>query len=330
MRAVLCRAHGHWRDMKVEDVPEPVRGPGEVRIAVRAAGVSAAAVLTVAGRHQNRSEPPFIPGTEAAGVVLEADPDSGLHEGDHVVAATSRGMFAEQAVVPADQVNRIPAALGFDGATLFPTIYPTAWMALAGEARIAEGETLLVHGAAGASGLAAVQVGRALGARVIATASTPAKREAVARAGAELTLPADDFRTGVLEATGGRGADVIFDPVGGDVFTQSMRCAAPECRLLPIGFASGDIPDIPANLVLVKNVTVIGMYWGYYTGWGARHAPSERARRLVRECFEALFGMADRGQLDPVVHAAFPMDDFAKAFATVESRTAIGKVVLNP
>ncbi|MBL6456328.1 NADPH:quinone oxidoreductase family protein [Belnapia sp. T6] len=330
MRAILCRRHGDYRDMQVEEVAAPVPGPGEVSIAVQAAGVSFANILAIAGQHQNRAEPPFIPGTEVAGTVLACGTGvTGLAPGQRVMAALPRGGFAEQAVARAEVTCAIPDSLGFAAATLFPTIYGTAYTALVAEARLEAGETLLVHGAAGASGLAAVQLGRALGARVIACASTPEKCRAALDAGAAHAVAPGEFREEVLALTGGRGVDVVFDPVGGAAFTQSLRCMAPEARLLAIGFASGEIPQVPANLLLVKNIAVIGVYWGYYTGW-ARQPPSARARRRVAEGFAALFRLFEEERIAPLVQAEFPFDRFAEALGIVEGRAAIGKVVLTP
>jgi NADPH2:quinone reductase len=330
MRALLCRHHGDYRNLSLEELPDPEPGPGEVLIEVHASGVSFANILAIAGRHQNRAEPPFVPGTEAAGVVRALGRGAeGLRTGQRVFAAMPNGAFASLAVARAALTIPIPDSLGFAAATAFPTIYGTAQCALAYEARIEPGETLLVHGAAGASGLAAVQVGAALGARVIACASTEEKREAARTAGASHVLPSADFRDAVLTLTGGRGADVVFDPVGGEAFQQSLRCVAPEGRILVIGFASGEIPQIPANLLLVKNIAVVGVYWGYYTGW-ARQAPSERARRRFREAFEALFRMLEAGRIAPSVQQVMPLDRFVDALSIVEGRSAVGKVVLEP
>lgn len=175
--------------------------------------------------------------------------------------------------------------------------------------------------------MAAVQIGRALGAVVIACASTEEKRAAAMKAGADHVLPSGEFRERVLELTDGRGADVIFDPVGGEVFAQSLRCIAPEGRLLVIGFASGDIPQVPANIALVKHIAVIGVYWGYYMGW-AKLAPSEKAKRKLAQCFEDLFKLYEAGKIEPQVHGTLPLEQFADALDIVDGRRAVGKVVL--
>ncbi len=241
------------------------------------------------------------------------------------------GGFAEEAVVDAGNVFGIPDALDFAAATLFPTIYATAYAGLVWRAALQPGEYLLVHGAAGASGLAAVEIGRAMGAQVIATAGGARKTAAVLQHGAHHAIDyiCADFRDAVLDITGGRGADVVFDPVGGDMFDNSLRCVAPLARLLPIGFASGRIPEIPANLVLVKNLTVIGLYWGFYMAWGKSKAdPATRAK--VGELFEELFRLYEAGRLHPLVDTRLPLSEFAAGLSRVERREAIGKVVLEP
>jgi len=333
VRAVLCGAFGAIDTPKVEEIPAPPLVPGGVRIAVHAAGVSFANLLVIQGKHQNKPPLPFVPGTEIAGIVTEiaADAVGGLRVGDRVSAGLSHGGFAEEAVVPAENVFRIPDAMDFAAATQFPTIYATAYAALAWRAALKPGEVLLVHGAAGASGLAAVEIGKALGATVIATAGS-ADKLAVARqhgAAHAIDYRKDDFRAAVLDITGGRGADVIFDPVGGDVFDASLRCIAPLGRILPIGFASGRIPMIPANLVLVKNISVIGLYWGFYMAWGKSQADAA-LRTEVRGLFAELFRLFEAGALRPVTDSVLPLADFAAGLRRVESRGVIGKVVLDP
>lgn len=333
MRAVLCRAFGAIDTPKVEDITSPELTPGGVRIAVHAAGISFANLLVIQGKHQNKPALPFVPGTEIAGIVAELASDAvgGLCIGDRVCAGLSHGGFAEAAVAPAENVFRIPDALDFATATQFPTIYATAYAALAWRARLRQGEVLLVHGAAGASGLAAVEIGKALGATVIATAGSADKLSVVRQHGADHAIDyrQDEFRAAVLDLTGGRGADVIFDPVGGDVFDASLRCIAPLGRILPIGFASGRIPQIPANLVLVKNISVIGLYWGFYMAWGKTQADAA-LRAEVRGLFGELFRLYEDGALRPVTDSVLPLADFVAGLRRVESRGVIGKVVLDP
>lgn len=331
MRAVLCRVCGGIDAPAVEDVPSPPMIPGGVRIAIRAAGVSFANLLVLTGKHQNTPPTPFIPGTEIAGIVTEVAPDAtgGLAPGDRVCAALSSGGFAEEAVVPSETVFRIPDALDFAAATQFPTIYATGYAALSWRAGLRPGEVLLVHGAAGASGLAAVELGRVLGATVIATASTAEKRAVALAHGAHHALDGRDFRRAVLDLTDGRGADVIYDPVGGDTFDQSLRCAAPLGRIIPMGFASGRVPQIPANILLVKNLTVIGLYWGYYMAWGKTRAGPEMLAR-VRGMFEEMFRLVETGALRPVTDRRLPLEQFTDALRLVENRAVIGKIVLEP
>lgn len=333
MRAVVGRKFGGIDSLSIEAVSPPPLPPGGVRIAVRAAGVSFANLLFIQGRHQNRPTLPFVPGTEIAGVVVEVSPDANtdLKIGERVCAGLPSGGFAEEAVVDAANVFAMPDTLGFAEATLFPTIYATAYASLVWRAALAPGEVLLVHGAAGASGFAAVEIGRATGAQVIATAGGERKVATVRARGAHHVIDhrSDDFRKAVLDLTNGRGADVVFDPVGGDVFDKSLRCVAPLARLIPIGFASGRIPQIPANLVLVKNLTIIGLYWGYYMAWGATRA-SDPMRGKVRLLFNELFSLFQQGALSPPVDSRLSLADFAAAMRRVEERQAIGKVVLEP
>jgi len=332
MRAVVCRQFGHYRDLMVEGMPSPPLDDGGVRVAVRAAGIGFANLLVVAGKHQNTPELPFVPGTEIAGVVLEvADGVSDVAPGDRVAAGVRHGGFAGEAVAPADNVWPIPDGMDFASATQFPTIYGTGYGCLAWRADLRPGEVLLVHGAAGASGLAAVEIGKALGATVIATAGS-AEKLAVARAhGADHAIDyrQDDFRAAVLDLTGGRGADVIYDPVGGEVFTQSLRCIAPEGRIIPMGFAGGEVPQIPANILLVKNITAIGLYWGHYMGWGRQPRTAADVTRL-HEAMAQMFAWYGDGTLRPVTHAELDLAEVAAGMDIVAARQVIGKVVLTP
>ncbi len=333
MRGVIGRTFGGIDELKYEDLDRPILLPGTVRLEVRASGVSFASLLMIAGKHQNRPELPFVPGGEIAGIVTEIASDvvTNLKVGDRVCACLPSGGFAEDAVVDAWNVFKIPASLDFDAATLFPSIYATAYFGLAWSAATKPGETILVHGAGGASGLAAIDVGKALGARVIGTAGSPDKLAAARKQGADHVIDYKNgsFRESVLELTDGRGADVVFDPVGGDVFDESLRCVAPLARLIPMGFASGRIPQVPANLVLVKNLTVIGLYWGYYLAWGKTKA-DDAMRSRVRGMFVELFALYERGLLRPRVDCVLPLSSFAEGYRRIERREAIGKVVLDP
>jgi NADPH:quinone reductase len=306
MRAVVCRDFG-LAHAALEEIAAPAMTPDGVRIAVHAAGVSFANLLVIDGKHQNRWEPPFTPGTEIAGVVVECGPRAKLFRPGQ------------------------PDGISFDTAAHFPTIYATAYGALAWRARLERGETLLVHGAGGGSGLAAVEIGKKLGARVIATAGNTAKLEAARAHGADeiVNYSNGGFRDAVLGFTAGRGADVIFDPVGGSVTAESLRCIASEGRLIPMGFASGTIPNLPANILLVKNITVIGIYWGYYMGW-ARQPAAASVPGKVREMFAQLFDWTLEGALRPHTHSAFGLEQFREALQEISSRDVIGRSVLHP
>ena len=331
MKAVVCRAFG-LEHTSIEEIDRPQLTPDGVRIAVRAAGVSFANLLAIDGKHQNRWEPPFTPGTEVAGTVIECGPTATLfHPGQRVVAGVRKGGYAEEVCAPENNVFALPDGIDFDAAVHFPTIYSTAYGALAWRAHLQPGETLLVHGAAGGSGLAAVEVGKRLGARVIATAGSAAKLAAAREHGADelIDYSHGGFRDVVLNLTEGRGADVIFDPVGGDVSDESLRCIAPEGRLIPMGFASGKIPNLPANILLIKNITVIGMYWGYYMGWARQPALSTMPAR-VREGFAQLFEWTLEGALRPRTQSAFPIDQYREALQEISGRHVIGRAVLHP
>lgn len=331
MKAVVVQRLGLGHT-HLQDVPTPEPGDAEVRIRVRSAGVSFANLLVIEGKHQNRREPPFTPGTEVAGTVVACGPSARLFRpGDRVVAGVRHGGFAEEVVAPESNVFALPDAVDFDAAVHFPTIYATAYAALQWRARLLPRETLLVHGAGGGSGLAAIEIGKMLGARVIASAGSEDKLRAAAEHGADIGINYRDggFKDAVLAATGGRGADVVFDPVGGSTFDESLRCIAPDGRIIPMGFAGGTIPTVPANIVLVKNITVIGIYWGYYMGW-ARQAPPPGMQAQVRQAFAEMLGWAAAGALRPRTQQAYPLAQFADALGALSGRSVIGRNVLHP
>jgi NADPH2:quinone reductase len=327
MRALLCTEYGPFDALRLTDVPAPPLTPDGVRIGVKAAGVGFAASLVVAGKHQTRPTVPFVPGTETAGVVLECGAEvTRVRAGDRVIGCAQWGGFAEQVIVPEQTVFPIPDPMGFAEATNFCTVYGTAYGALKWRAALGPGETLLVHGAAGASGLPAIEIGKALGATVIAVAGGPQKLAVCREHGADhgIDHQREDIRERVL-ALG--GADVVFDPVGGSAFDASLRCVNPEARILLIGFAGGTVPQIPANILLVKNVSAVGFYWGHYLGWG-RTPPGARNWEDLRAAFAEMFRWYGQGLLKPTVSARFPLAGFKEAMAVVLERKAIGKVVL--
>ncbi len=322
MRAVVCRELSGPQSLNVEEVPDPKPGPGEVAIDVAAAGVNFADTLMVTGKYQEKPELPFTPGLELAGRVTALGAGvTGVAPGDRVIGLVDRGAFAEVALVRADEVYPIPDSMDFDIAAGFPITYGTAHGALVWRAELKPGETLLVHGAAGGVGLAAVEVGKALGAEVIATAGGPEKLEIARAHGADhlVDYRSEDIRERVKALTGGRGADVVFDPVGGEVFMASLRAVAWGGRLLVIGFAAGKVPEIPANLLLVKNLAVLGLYWGAYR---------QKAPDLLRSQFETLTGWFAEGRLKPLVSHRRDLAETAEALDLLLTRKATGKVVL--
>jgi len=327
MRAVLCNRYGPASDLRVGEAPLPELGPDQVRIANHAAGVNFADTLMIAGKYQEKPPFPFSPGLEGAGVVEAIGSDvpspesGGISIGQRVLCLTDSGAFADSVIAKAEDVHPIPDSMDFITAAGFPITYGTAHGALTWQARLRSGETLLVHGAAGGVGLAAVEVGKALGARVIATARG-AEKLAVARAhGADELIDTrdEDIRERVKALTDGRGADVVFDPVGGDVFDASLRCVAWGGRLIVVGFAAGRVPQIPANILLVKNVSAMGFYWGSYRS----HAPE-----LVAAQFRDLFAWFRDGLLRPHVSHALDLARAPEALALLAERRSTGKVVL--
>lgn len=331
MRGLWVTEYTDFDRLSVEEIPQAALEPKQIRIRVHAAGVSFAANLVVAGKYQRKPPLPFTPGTECAGEVIECGTDvTRFKPGDRVFAALDWGAYAEEAV--AWEVNTYPLtdALSFAQATNFNS-YATAMAALTWPRllNVQPGETLLVHGAGGALGLAAVELGKTLGATVIATASTEEKRTAAADHGADHVIDYSDgsFRDEVQEITGGNGADAILDPVGGEIFEQSLRCIAFEGRICPIGFTGGTAAPAPSNIILVKNISVVGLNFGTYYGWSPRDIRYEVEDR-VRPIMEKFCQLANRGEINPEVCAEFPLDQFREAMALVTSRKSIGRVVL--
>lgn len=322
MRAIRIEEFGGPEKLRLAEMPAPVPGPDQVRIRVHAAGVNFADTLMLRGRYQATPPLPFTPGMEVAGVVVEAGANiKWFKPGDRAIAVLDHGGFAEEVLAHHSRIMQMPDGMTFEEAAGAPIVYGTSHVALTHRTKLLPGETLLVHGAAGGAGLTAVEIGKALGARVIATASTPEKREVVRRYGADHLIDSsrEDIAARVKEITGGRGADVIYDPVGGDAFSASLRCAAFEARILIVGFASGTIPRIPANILLVKNISAIGYYWGAY----ATHN-----LQVLRESFAGLKRLYRDGKLKPLVGATFPLEETAAALAHLTDRKSIGKTVI--
>jgi NADPH2:quinone reductase len=329
MRAIRCNEWKPYRELAVEDIPSPVLSAGQVRIGVHYAGVSFATDLVARGQYQRKPPRPFTPGTEIAGEILEVAPGvSRFSVGDRVCACIDWGGHAEEAVTDPTTVYRLPDSLPFDVAPQIPTSYATSYTALSWRAKLQAGETLLVHGSTGAVGLAAVELGKAMGARVIATASTPEKL-AVAKAhrADHTVLFTSASALEEIRALAPNGVDVVYDPIGGDGFDLALRCTGNEGRILVIGFAAGRIQQIPANILLVKNIAVMGFNYGLYVGWGLKderhfHEPK------VRASIEAMFAMYEAGTLRPTTSHIFPLADFRDAMAAVQERRGIGKVLL--
>ncbi len=322
MKAILCR--GIAEDigtLKLEDFDLPPPGPGEARIRIRAAAVNFPDILTVQGKYQHRPPLPFIPGSEAAGdVVALGDGVTHLKIGDRVICG-GLGGYAEEMQVSTASLRTIPSGVGYAEAASFTVAYLTAYVALVRRARLEAGEWLLVHGAAGGVGLAAVDLGKHLGAKVIATASTETKREFLKSYGADHVLPSSGFREKVKEITGGEGADVIYDPVGGDVFDESTRCIAFDGRLLIVGFTSGRIPQIGVNLPLIKGYSILGVRAGEY----GRKFPEKGRQNMF-----AITKLLAEKKIHPHIHARFPLAKAVDAMRTLQDRTVIGKVVIEP
>jgi len=322
MRAVLCKEWGGPEKLVVEDVPSPQIRPGTVKLAVHAAGINFLDTLIIAGQYQVKPPLPFTPGAEAAGIVTEVGAGvSGAKVGDRVMAMTENGGYAEEAVVAADHIFPIPDKMNFVEAAGFPITYGTSHVALVYRARLQAGEWLLVLGAAGGVGVTAIEVGKAVGAKVIAAAGGAEKLKVAQQHGADhlIDYSREDLRERVKAITGGRGANVIYDPVGGDAFDASLRSVAWEGRVIIIGFASGRIPQIPANIALVKNIDIIGFYWGSYQ----IHKPE-----VPRESFKELFRWFEQGKLNPHVSERLELKDVRKGLELLKQRKATGKVVL--
>ncbi len=325
MKAWVVRELGGPETMRFEDVDEDV--PTQmVRIAVRASAINYFDALMIAGQYQVKPELPFVPGVEISGVVDHAPDSSGFKKGDRVTAlldngGLTRGGYAEVADATPDTVQLMADAMPFDHAAAFTLTYQTAWFGLHRRAKLLSGETLLVHAGAGGVGSAAIQVGKAARAMVIATAGSDEKVEVCRQLGADhaINYKTQDFAEQVKFLTGGRGADVIFDPVGGDVYDRSTKCIGFEGRIVVVGFTSGRIPQAATNHVLVKNYSVVGLHWGLY---------SRRAPELIAPATEALMDLYQTGKIKPLISAHVPLAQAPTALAMVAGGKSTGKVIL--
>jgi NADPH2:quinone reductase len=331
MRGLWVTEYTDFDRLTVEDIPRPALEPKQIRLRVHAAGISFSANLVVTGKYQRKPPLPFTPGTECAAMVIECGSEvTRFKPGNRVCAALDWGAYAEEAIAWEVNTYAIPDNLGFAEAVNF-NAYATSCAALTWPhlLNVQPEEALLVHGAAGAIGLAAIEIGKILGATVIATASTAAKRSAAKDHGADHVIDYSDgaFRDEVNEITDGRGANAILDPVGGDVFDESLRCIALEGRIAPVGFTAGRAPQIPANIVLVKNITICGLNMGTYYGWSPNDVRYEMEDR-VRSILDRFYQWANDDMIHPHVCAEFPLEEFKQAMALVTSRQSIGRVAL--
>jgi len=311
-------------ELQVSDIPEPSTPPGALKLKVRAAGCNFFDILMVQGNYQVRPSFPFTPGGEVAGVVSEVGEGvEGFSVGDEVLGSAGLGGFAEYSIVPASVSHHLPKSMSFEQGAAFPMVYPTSYAGLVFRGELRAGENLLVHAAAGGVGLAAVQIGKALGARVIATAGGADKLEIARSSGADelIDYRTEDFVARVKELTDGKGADVIYDSVGGEVFDKSLKCIAWNGRLIVVGFASGRIPEVKANRILLKNIAVTGVHWGAYL-------INEPER--VPETFEGIFALYREGKIKPLIFNTYPLEDLPSALGELASRKTHGKLIITP
>ena len=323
MRALVCKEFGPTENLALEEVATPTPAKGEVLLDIKATGVNFPDVLTIQGKYQFKPELPFVPGAEMAGVVTAVGEGvTSRKVGDKVIATTQTGAFAEQAVVNEHTTFEMGNTMSFEQAAGFAITYGTSYYALKQQAKIQPGETLLVLGAAGGVGIATIQIAKAMGATVIAAASTEEKLDFACEAGADLRInySTESLKDKVKELTGGKGVDVVYDPVGGEFSEQAFRAIAWDGRFLVIGFASGPIPAMPLNLALLKGASLIGVFWG---SWAAS-APMES-----RKNFDELIEMIDSGKFSPLVTEVYSLDDYRAAFASISERRAKGKVILS-
>jgi len=332
MKGVLVKNWTTFDKLRIEKVPEPILMAEGLKIRVRAAGISFAMSLFVQGKYQVRPELPFIPGTEIAGEIIETGSlTKRFKKGQRVCAAIDHGGLAEIAVAKEVNVYPIPAKLSFEKAISFTNSYATSLAALSWDnlLNIKSGDWLLVHGASGGVGLSAIEIAKILGAKVIATASSESKLKATLDRGAlyAINYQEQNFRDKVMELTSNKGVNAVYDPVGGRIFSESLRCLAPEGRIMPVGFACGTVPQIPANILLVKNLTVCGLNMGLYYGWGPndlRYFYEEK----MRDHMEKLFTWFDKGLISPTVNRSYPFDNFLQAMDDVLARRSIGRVAV--
>jgi len=324
MKAILCTRFGGPDDLAFDDIPEPAAAAGEVVVAVKAAALNFFDTLLIAGKYQFKPPFPFSPASEFAGVVRQVGADViGFAPGDRVLGYGGHGAAREQVAISAQRVVKIPDALDFDRAAGITVIYGTTLHALKDRARLKSGETLAVLGASGGTGLAAIEIGKLMGAHVIACASSDEKLAFTRQHGADETInyATEDLKDALRRVTGGNGADVIYDPVGGPYAEAALRSIAWQGRFLVIGFAAGEIPKIPLNLALLKGCDIVGVFWGSFI---------ERDRQGHQANMAQLVAWAAEGKLSAHVHEVYPLARTADALKAIASRTVMGKVILRP
>ncbi|WP_336366218.1 NADPH:quinone oxidoreductase family protein [Marinobacter sp. C2H3] len=322
MKAILCKEYGPADTLVIEDVPSPEAKGRGVKVRVRAAGLNFPDTLIIENKYQIKPPLPFSPGGEMAGeVIAVGDQVTRFKPGDRVAGLTGYGAFAEEVIVPEQNLLPVPDAMSDEKAAAFTMVYGTSYYALKQRANLQPGETLLVLGASGGVGLATVELGKAMGARVIAAASSADKLAIAQAAGADevINYSEENLKDAAKRLTNSKGVDVIYDPVGGEYTEQALRAMAWNGRHLIIGFAAGDIPKIPANLTLLKGCSVVGVFWGDFT----RREPEVSAQNMVD-----LMGLFAEGKIDPKISAVYPFEDYAQALGALTGRKATGKVVL--
>ena len=319
MKAWRISDWGEPETMAIADVPEPEPAAGQSLVEVEAAALNFSDLLMIRGAYQVRPDLPFTPGQEVAGTVVRPAPGSAFKAGDRIASKVFWGGFAERVAVPDEMMIAIPGDMPAAEAAALPVVYTTAWIALHHRAGLQKGETVLVHAAAGGVGHAAVQIAAAAGARVLATAGGPEKLALARAAGAAdaVDYHSEDWVEAIRQQTGGAGADVIFDPVGGTIATQSLRCIAWGGRLLIVGFASGDIPELSAARLLIKNASALGVYWSH-----------DRDLPLVNRVTAAILDLYADGKIKPLVGARYPFEQAPAALADLDRRRTTGKVIL--
>jgi NADPH2:quinone reductase len=323
MRALMCETFGPPEDLKLREIAIPEPGPGELLVRVHVAGLNFPESLIIADKYQIKPPMPFAPGGELAGVVAAVGPGAdGFKSGDRVAALTGWGAFADYVVIKAERATRVPDTMPLDVAGAFTMAYGTSHHALKQRAHLEAGESVLVLGASGGVGLAAVEIAKAMGARVIAGASSPAKLEIAQRYGADelIDYSAQDLKAEVKRLTGGKGVDVIYDPVGDRLAEPAFRTIAWEGRYLVIGFAGGQIPAIPLNLPLVKGASIVGVFWGDFVN---------RQPALHRQNMDELYAWHAEGRLKPLISERFPLERGAEAIRWMMDRKALGKIVID-